>query len=209
MNEHFESYFNKALQDAKISELIDNYTKRGFVVQKTQPENHDNYDLVLRNEAKRQTVAFEVKLLPLDNESKDAIERLRQQAQNMGYEFHLVTIARPTRYSIDIEWLDSALIEYLINNPIEDIGELATHTHYENVETHVEALTIAEDTAIARVHGTIDVELQYGSNSDLANDIGMAASHSFPFEGELELDVTTQSINTADLHVDLSEWVEE
>jgi hypothetical protein len=208
MNQRYENYFAKALHDAKISELIETYSKNGYIAQKNVKTESSEFDLVVRNDSQDRTIAFEVKLLPLTKETRDAIEHLREDANRLGYEFRLVTIARPTRLSIDIEWLDNALFDYLIENTISDIDELATHVQYEDVEITVDAIHVTEDNATANVHGTIDVELRYGSNSDIANDIGFTTSYSVPFEGELQINLSSQTVDDASLRVDLSEWID-
>ncbi len=204
-----DNYFARALHNAKIEELIDSYTKNGYSIQRDVKSKNVEFDLVVRNDLKDRSIAFEIKLLPLRVDDRNSIERLREDAIKLGYEFRLVTIARPTRPSIEIEWLDSALLKYLTENTISDIDELAIHVQYEHVELTIDAMRVTEDSATANVRGTIDVELQYGSSSDLTNDIRFTTSYSVPFEGELEINISSQTVNTAELRVDLSEWVDE
>lgn len=206
MNQRSESYFLKALHDAKIQEITESYTKNGFIV-KDQPQKNDiGFDIVLQNVKQSKTIAFEVKLSPISNEARDQIEALRKNAERLGYEFRLVIISRPTKPFIDIEWLNRALIKYLIDNPIQDLDELATHVRYEHVETTIDAVRIKSERATANIYGTIDLELQYGSATDLTNDVGHTTTYSAPFEGDVELDLTAQTIEAARLRVDLSEW---
>lgn len=207
MTEKHENYFTEALHNAKIRQLIDTYSKNGFTIQESPQIERERFDLVLYNKETDRTIAFEVKMLPLSDDERASIARLQENAARLGYEFRLVTISRPRRPSIDIEWLDSALLNYLVENPISDLDELSTHTQYEDVEATIEALHVTGENATATVHGTIDVELQYGSNSDLTNDIGYTTSYSVPFEGEVDLDLSTHTVNAAELRVDLSEWM--
>ena len=207
MTQTLNNYFAKALHDAKINDLVENYLRNGYTAQKNVKSEHGEFDLVVNNEVQNRIIAFEVKLSPISKAAQNAVEALRQDASNLGYEFRLVTISRPVRPSIDIDWLDSALLEYVIENTISDIDEMATHVQYENAEVTVEAIHVSDDSAKATVHGTFDVELQYGSSSDLANDIGLTTSYSIPFSGELELDLSSQTVDNAELRVDLSDWI--
>lgn len=209
MSQVSESYFVKALHDAKIEELRKNYISRGYVPEKTIHQDDGNFDLVLRNEAIGRVLAFEVKMLPITREASDQVKTLKDKAIQLGYDFRLVTIARPKKYEIEIDWLDQALLEHLIGEPLQEIEELATHVVYQHVEVLVISLSITDEQARAQVQGSIDVEFQYGSSSDLARDIGMVSSYSFPFEGELELAISSQSVTAANLKADVSEWDDE
>lgn len=206
MNLRFENYFVKALHDAKVNELVETYAMRGYTVKERPSTASEQFDLVLQDPMHNKTIAFEVKLLPIDNKKTDQINTLRQRAVENGYEFRLVTIARPSRYEIEIEWLDHALLHYLIEKPFQEIDELATHVRYESVDVRVDSLRVSEETAFTKVHGSLEAELQYGSSSDIASDIGLTTSYTFNFEGDLELDISHQSINNANLSVDLSDW---
>lgn len=209
MNTRFETYFTRALYDAKIDELVDTYSKKGYIVQERPRSRDDGFDLVLFDPNNKKTVAFEIKMLPLDKNKTESIEYLRQSALEKGYEFRLVTIAKPTRYTIEIDWLADALIGYFSEETIQEVEELASHVQYESVEVYVDSLRVTEDTALAEVHGTIDVELQYGSGSDVDSDMGIVMPYSLDFDGKLELEMGSQSINHANIQVDLSGWSEE
>jgi Predicted pPIWI-associating nuclease len=206
MNLQFENYFVKALHDAKVNELVETYAKRGYRVKERPSTASEQFDLVLQDPMHNKTIAFEVKLLPIDNKKTEQINTLKQRALENGYEFRLVTIARPSRYEIEIEWLDQALLQFLMEEPLQEINELATHVRYENVDVSVDSLRVAEETAFAKVHGSLEAELQYGSSSDIASDIGLTMSHTFNFEGILELDISHQTVNSADINIDLSDW---
>lgn len=206
MSQVSESYFIKALHDAKVEELRKSYANRGYLPEKKTSPDGNSFDLVLRNQANGRLLAFEVKMLPISREASDQINKLKDRAIQLGYDFRLVTIVRPRKYDIEIEWLDQALLEYIIEQPPREIEGLATHTAYENVDVLVTSLSIAEDQARAQVQGTIDVEFQYGSSGDLASDMGMVSGDSFPFEGEIELDMSSHSVTTANIKVDVSEW---
>nr|MDQ2997657.1 hypothetical protein [Chloroflexota bacterium] len=148
-----DNYLVRALHDAKVEELIDTYTKNGYSIQRDVKSKNGEFDLVVKNDKRARSIAFEIKLLPLRASDKNSIERLREDASNLGYEFRLVTIARPTRPSIEIEWLDSALLKYLTENTVSDIDELATHVRYEHVELTIDAMRVTEDSATANVRG--------------------------------------------------------
>ncbi len=78
--------------------------------------------------------------------------------------------------------LHNAVFESMILDTIQELDELSTHTrvdgHWiEEIEVRRLDATEIEYSVI----GEVEVELQYGSNSDVANDIGMRSDDSYPY----------------------------
>ncbi len=142
MREEFESYFVRALHDAKIRELVDTYSKKGFRIREGSESSDEMFDLLVEDPKTGKITAFEVKVSPVAPEAEAQIRRLLETAQSKDYEFRLVTINRPTRYSITIDWLDDALFQYLIDHPLEELDELSTHTEYDRVSTQIRSIRI-------------------------------------------------------------------
>jgi hypothetical protein len=108
--------------------------------------------------------------------------------------------------------LHNAVFESLILDTIQELDELSTHTRVDGHmidEIRVRRLDAAEIEY--RVTGEVEVELQYGSNSDVANDIGMRSDDSYPYEAKViaaagqPLDIDAQAIR---LTVDTSSFYE-
>jgi hypothetical protein len=160
--------------------------------------------LLLESPKTGKTTAFEVKVSPVAPEAEAQIRRLLETAQSKNYEFRLVTINRPTRYSITIDRLDDALFQYLIDHPLEELDELSTHTEYDRISTQIRSIRINDSRATVTLDGTIDLILRYGSASDRRDDDGFAHPASVPFEGEVTLDLTAKQVTAARFQVDLS-----
>lgn len=209
MQRQRENYFVKALREAKIQELTESYSKRGFGAEKNVRVDNQEVDLLLRNPATNQTLAFEVEILPVSKENFDHVEQLRQKLAELGYQFRLVTISPPTEYKIEIDWFDNELSNYITHRePPENIEEKASHVSYGPVSTDIESITINGTQAWVRATGTISVTLQFGSNSDLVKNKGLLVSETFPFAGEFELDLSKKEITWASIEVDDSDWYE-
>ena len=78
--------------------------------------------------------------------------------------------------------MHTAVFENLISETIQELDELSTHTtvdghHIETVE--VQSLTATQIEYV--ITGQVEVELQYGSNSDVRNDIGYRMDDSCPY----------------------------
>lgn len=206
MDKQFENYFVKALHDAKVEEIATQYQAKGFVIRKQPSINGGQADLVVQNQTSGKQIIFEVGIHPLSQETLERISKLQQHTEALGHEFRLVTITKPTRYEIDIDWFQEQLFAYLMEHPIAEIEDKATHVFLEEVRSDLESISIEGTRASIRVTGTIAVRLQYGSSSEQITDFGLDLLHSFPFEGEFLLDLAEMSIIDATLHIDDSDW---
>lgn len=108
--------------------------------------------------------------------------------------------------------LHNAVFESMILDTIQELDELSTHTRVEGHwidEIDVRRLDATEIEY--RVTGEVEVELQYGSNSDVANDIGVRSDDSYPYkvkvvaEAGKPLDIDAEAIR---LTVDTSSFYE-
>ncbi|AGT07386.1 hypothetical protein JCM7686_0275 [Paracoccus aminophilus JCM 7686] len=80
------------------------------------------------------------------------------------------------------ETMHHAVFENLISETIQELDELSTHTM---VDGHfidkVKVIKLDAEQVVYEVTGEVDVELQYGSNSDVRNDIGARIGDSYPY----------------------------
>lgn len=82
--------------------------------------------------------------------------------------------------------LHNAVFERMILETIQELDELSSHTR---VDGHwIDEIRVRRLSAIEieyRVTGEVEVELQYGSNSDVANDIGVRSDDSYPYKAKV------------------------
>ena len=79
-----------------------------------------------------------------------------------------------------------SVFERLISESIEEITELATHTAVVGHEIDKIEVRNMDATRICYViTGNVDVELQYGSDTDVRNDIGVQLDDSFPYRASI------------------------
>ena len=78
--------------------------------------------------------------------------------------------------------MEHAVFQRLIMDTISDLDELSTHTvvddHY--IDT-LEVEDVGATEITYAISGTVDVELQYGSNGDVRRDAGFRKSASYPY----------------------------
>lgn len=99
--------------------------------------------------------------------------------------------AREAIYEAIIDDAHTAVFENLIASTIQDLDELSTHS---TVDSHyIEEITVVSLDARKigyEINGYVEVELQYGSNSDLRNDIGFLTRESYPYCAIVSVDVS-------------------
>jgi len=97
--------------------------------------------------------------------------------------------------------MHAAVFENLISETIAELDELSTHTTVDGhwIDT-VEVTKLDAKEIRYRVDGEVEVELQYGSNSDVRNDIGFRKGDSYPYAATVVCDVTNpMKVNSEDL----------
>lgn len=123
---------------------------------------------------------------------------------------HLIKNCHQTILEKYYETIDTSIVYEVISDTIQSIDELCSHHYIEEIYTsNVIITTIDHSFVNFKATGTISCELQYGSNSDLRNDIGAIIPISFPFSCELFSAIDEPSeISVLDdtLVVDTSSW---
>ena len=90
-----------------------------------------------------------------------------------------------------------AVFENLISETIQELDELSTHTLVEG--HYIDTVEVSEmgATQIAYViTGQVEVELQYGSDSDVRNDIGIRKNDSYPYSAT----ISSNAKNPMEIH---------
>ena len=81
--------------------------------------------------------------------------------------------------------INDDIFNEFIKDTLNEVDCLATHHHYEDVEVEELHIQNIEGTKIVfNILGTVYIELQYGSDSDVRNDMGSVEDMDFPFNGE-------------------------
>jgi len=106
--------------------------------------------------------------------------------------------------------IDQHLLEESISDVISELDEIATHYLIDEVYTDSsEIVDIGPKDLCIEVEGNIGVELQYGSSSDVRNDIGTVVSDSFPFSATVKVAFTRplgKKAKVSNFKVNTSSW---
>jgi hypothetical protein len=198
MNKQFESYFLKALYNAKIEQITQTYKNKGFSCLTHVKKDEVQFDVIVENPEK--AIAFEIQVAPNHQEELKNVEKRHEKAKSLGYNFRVVTINKPINPAIAIGWLNQALSNYLVNNPPSILQSATYHAHLNKVKTETQSIEINDLSANVHVEGGIYVDFQCGA------DENWLISETFPFEGEISLNLVKKEIKQAQLNIDDSHW---
>jgi hypothetical protein len=203
MNAHRHTDFISILYEAKIAEIRKKYpSHQGFSVrQHVEVDKGLSADVLVEKDGGESTI-FEIVILPVLPEKTDKIDKLRQLAIVKDYDFRLIAIVKPIEPSIEIEWLNDALLGYFIENKQPAIELMATHAEYEDLETDIQSLKIADEKSAAYVNGSVSVNLKSGTHADITDYDWETISCSFPFQGKLLLNLQQKKIEDAEVIID-------
>jgi len=109
--------------------------------------------------------------------------------------------------------IDQHLLNEAISETVNELDEIATHYCIDHVVVEVaEVVDIGPSELTVNVAGDVEVALQYGSSSDLKNDIGTSMSDSFPFTGTVSIPFKRplgKSAKVSNFKVDTSSWYDD
>lgn len=145
-----------------------------------------------------------------DQGEQDAIARTTVTA--MGAFLDALHDCRAAVLTPIVEALDNAAIDALLSETLLDVDELASHYSLDNVDVESIAVhRIGSGSVTYRVTGSVEVTLQWGSNSDVWRGDGAELEQSFPFWCEFELpldDLWELDLAEPTCGVDTSEWTD-
>lgn len=103
-----------------------------------------------------------------------------------------------------------ALLAEVLRETIDDIDILATHHTVNSVSLHdVEVESVGSQVITFAVYAGVEVDLQWGSNSDVRRGDGAVSSESFPLECRFTSDVeapTDLELVAGSLRIDTDSW---
>ena len=112
------------LEAAKIEELSEELSAKGYKVTQLARENGALFDLVA--EKPGETIAYEVKAPSSLRSSLERIIEQRELAKQAGYSsIQLVVVNPPRATSVRIEGIEKALLDYVEENPPSELEALA------------------------------------------------------------------------------------
>ena len=121
------------------------------------------------------------------NITEELIEKYVAEAVNcFEHLFEIIERSRELVIGRLEQKLERKIIDKVLEEHFEEIGELATHYETNGIEANEYHIVRLDDKHIEIcVTGDIDVTLQYGSNYDIRNDDGLRIEKLIPFHAHL------------------------
>ncbi|MET4245493.1 hypothetical protein [Bradyrhizobium sp. RT10b] len=108
--------------------------------------------------------------------------------------------------------IHDAVLDTFLGETLQELDELSTHTLFDYHQTEdIQVMSIDDELIHLKVSGTVYVDLQYGSNSDMRNDMGAVISDSYPYTARLQSKARSPGDilkDTVDVSVDNSSFFE-
>jgi Holliday junction resolvase len=178
----------KNLYFLAIEQIAEEYKSKGYLIEKEKQIGKFHADILATKGEEK--IVFEVKAGIMTPERKEELAKLADYVNSLGnYKFKVVIAREPKEKNIEIASFETLLFEYLINEMPSALDELSTHTTVEFVyDIEIHNLLIHNNNEINVIgQGTVEVQLQYGSDMDQHRGDGHIQSESFPFDFDLYL----------------------
>lgn len=180
--------FLKHATEATIEQIASEYQQKGYQVINEPDVDGVRADLMAVKE--QDVIVFEVKAGEWSEKKRQEVKQMRNWAvHNLGAKFKVVLVNLPKTSDINIEGLENLFMELLPEHYADTFAHLATHVDIDEV-ADIEITDLSAKSNEIEIKGTASVTLglQYGSNRDVENDIGLRVAESMPLYFHLLLD---------------------
>lgn len=183
------------IEQVAMNKITNSLTEQGFVVRKDYTLPNSNkvvFDIYAEKGSDKRV--YELKLGKNKIQSKQFI-KLQDGAKQLGAKLFIVYLEIPKTQAIEFAGIENIIYQDLIDNFPSELDAMSTHTTIESVD-NLDIETISVDGSVATITGagTINVELQFGSRSDLHNGDAIIDSNSIDFFYKISIDVSTNCV---------------
>jgi hypothetical protein len=201
-------YLMKYFHEVAVKQKSSEYSKLGYEVNREKRIGNYIADLVAIKG--KEKIYFEFKVSKLKQSQKQNILQIKRliEKEQPNAKFKLVNVTPPEEIQIEVEGLEEIIFEYFINEPPPEISTLSTHSTVSDViDVEIYEIKISPNELFFKGTFILAVTLQYGSDSDMKNDLGLETSDSFVTSFDM---ITDGQLNILSLNarVDTSGWSE-
>lgn len=192
---------------AAMEEVEEKYKNEGYIVEREKEIGIHKADLIAKRE--NELIVVEFKSIPWDAKKSNRVKQLRSYVvHKLGGKFNIVWAIPPKEKSIEIEDFELKLHVAFNNDFPDELDSLSTHTRIEEVsDIFISDITVRKNAIEVKGAGTVEVGLNYGSDSDRCNDDSEdTLTDSYPFEFEVILNDKHEIIEIVNLRIDTSSF---
>lgn len=199
-----KQYLGRAYHEGIIAQYEDQLKKDGFSVER-EKKIGECFIADLYAHRGNEKHLYEFKLIGDVESQHGSITRFMKIAESIGAEPHIKYLKLPNEKQITFDDLGDKLAYYLLEETIPELDSLSTHTRIEDVYVEeIETVEITDSSITVSGAAQINVNLQYGSDSDVANDSGYESSDGIPMDFTVEFDLELNIVNL-DYKIDVSD----
>lgn len=194
------------LEAAKIDELAAEFRRAGYSVHSSHSSGNTQYDLVAEQGSRKIAVEVVARLALRDDTIAEKVHALREQAHNQGFtEFRLVLVSPPREATVEVEGLETLLLDAIVNTIPSELDSLSSHTRVLGIsDIDIASTMIGKDGIRATGTGIVLVELEYGGGEEkdgINEDIDFPFFFDIVLTQDLELqDVTSLTVDTSSFY---------
>jgi hypothetical protein len=196
------SIVSRHWEQAAVEQLSSQLQSEGYSVQREVPFGNVKADLVARMPDGSFTI-FEIKVPGENGNAADWARQassLRDQARALGGRFQLVIVRPPREREVEIDGLETALRDALLENAPEGLKKLSTEAVIDDVsDIDISSIAVRRGDVQISGEGTVTVTLH-------SDDDKVHVQESFPFSFRARLDRSNRITQLEGVEVDLSSW---
>ncbi len=192
---------------AAVEEAATKYAAQGYEVSKDALIGAMRADLLARKGD--ELIVVEFKMGNWSEQRTNEVRQIRNEVvHRLGGRFNLVVVTPPKEKDIEIEGIEGILHDIFLDD-LGELDQLSTHTYVEEVsDVTITSINVEQNQTQVQGTGVVSVKLNWGSNSDRANDEGLTSYDSFPFDFSIILDKDLKLIEVEHIRVDTSGYSE-
>ena len=178
-----------------INKITNSLKAQGFsVCQDYTPSNIPNAIFDLYAEKGDDKRIYEL-IIGKNKIQNNKFRMLQEEAKRLKAKLFIIYLEIPKTQEIEFIGIENIIHEDLTNNFPSELDSLSTHTTIDSVDNIVlNSIKIEDGVAKITGSGTINVDLQFGSRSDLDNGDAVIDSASIDFFYKLNIDIHTNKV---------------
>lgn len=202
---------NEGIYLAALNKITRQLKKEGFIIQEdyitTELNRRIRLDLFAQKGEDRRIYEFKI--------GKNKIQRdqflfLQNYARSIGARLFIIYLEVPYSKRICFEGIENIIYNQFLTDTPEELLNLAPKVYVENVDNvDINEINVDKDNIIdIKGNGTVYVEIEVGSRSDIRRDDGLNEKIRFDFSFRLKLDHLNKRILSAYYKIDTSWYYE-
>ena len=197
---------NEGIHFTAVNKVARQLKREGFVVYtEYSPENNRAIRLDLFAQKGMEKRIYEFKL-GKNKIQREKFVKLQNYAKHIGARLFIIYLELPASKKISFDGIADIIFEHFQEDTPTELLELATKVYIDDVDdVNIQSIDVNEDIISLDGEGTVYVEIEFGSRSDIRNGDGLNEKLQFDFYFRLKLDHYNKKVIYSYYKID-TEW---